>query len=55
MIVRGLVGSIDGKTILADEVQGTTSQAEELGVRLAERLLDAGADKILEAVYGQQQ
>jgi len=50
--LRGLVGSVDGKTILSDVVQGTSDRAEELGFSLANKLLGAGADKILKAVYG---
>ncbi|WP_066959437.1 hydroxymethylbilane synthase [Microbulbifer sp. Q7] len=48
--VRGLVGSPDGATMLSDEVRGSTADAEALGIRLAEQLLDAGADKILAAI-----
>ncbi len=49
--LRGLVGSPDGKTLLQDEVRGSEGAAEELGVTLAERLLAAGADKVLAEVY----
>ncbi|MBQ4834104.1 hydroxymethylbilane synthase [Pseudoalteromonas sp. MMG010] len=49
--LRGLVGAIDGSTILRDEVSGHTNDAEKLGVELAKRLLLQGADKILAEVY----
>ncbi len=52
--LRGLVAEPDGSLVLADEVRGAPSQAEALGVTLAEKLLAAGAQKILQAVYGQQ-
>ncbi len=50
--LRGLVGAPDGSQLLFDEIQGPIAQAEQLGVTLAERLLAAGADKILAEVYG---
>ncbi len=51
MRLRGLVGSVDGKTLIRDEITGPRIQGESLGVELAERLLAAGADKILKEVY----
>ncbi|GAB2511823.1 hydroxymethylbilane synthase [Microbulbifer agarilyticus] len=48
--LRGLVGSPDGATMLRDEVHGPIEEAESLGIRLAEQLLQAGADKILAAI-----
>ncbi|WP_111641436.1 hydroxymethylbilane synthase [Marinimicrobium alkaliphilum] len=51
--LRGLVGQPDGSTMLFDEIRGPVSEAEAMGVTLAERLLGAGADKILADVYAQ--
>ena len=45
--LRGLVGSPDGVTMLNGEVHGHIDEAESLGIRLADQLLQAGADKIL--------
>ncbi len=53
--LRGLVGSPDGSVMLEDDIHGSVDDAEKLGVILAERLLDAGAGEILEAVYGNEQ
>ncbi len=50
--LRALVGAIDGSRVIEDEIHGPAEQAEQLGVSLAERLLSAGADKILAEVYG---
>ena len=50
--LRGLVGSIDGTTILRAEIRGEVKNAEQLGVQLAEKLLAAGAGEILAEVYG---
>ncbi|WP_461537242.1 hydroxymethylbilane synthase [Spongorhabdus nitratireducens] len=51
--LRGLVGSPDGETMLRSEVRGPAVQAEQLGIQVAESLLEQGADKILQAVYGE--
>lgn len=48
--LRGLVGSPDGETMLHAEVHGEVAEAKQLGIRLAEQLLQAGADKILAAL-----
>ena len=51
LTLRGRVGSPCGTEMLADEVQGAAGDAEHLGGMLAERLLAAGAGRILAAVY----
>ena len=49
--LRGLVGSADGKQILTAEITGPASQAESLGIQVAETLLAQGADKLLAALH----
>lgn len=49
--LEGRVGSVDGTTLLRATVQGTSDQAEELGVKLAKALLDQGAGELLKALY----
>lgn len=49
--LRGLVGEPDGTEILTDEISGAVADAEQMGVTLADSLLKAGADRILSAVY----
>jgi len=49
--VRGLVADPDGTVILFDQIKGEVSEGEAMGIELAERLLVAGADKILAKVY----
>ncbi|MDF2182637.1 hydroxymethylbilane synthase [Neptuniibacter sp. CAU 1671] len=51
LYLRGLVARPDGTLILRDEITGHPNQAEQMGIELAERLLDAGAKAILDAVY----
>ena len=50
--LTGLVGSVDGKRIIKDAIEGAPDKAEKLGVTLAEKLLSQGADVILREVYG---
>ncbi|WJN59843.1 hydroxymethylbilane synthase [Pseudomonas sp. SO81] len=49
--LRGLVGQPDGGLLLRAEGRGT--DAEVLGVQVAEQLLAQGAETILKAVYGE--
>ncbi len=51
MLVRGLVGSLDGSTILKAHRVGRAVDAEKLGVAVAEELLAMGAKEILDEVY----
>lgn len=51
LLIRGLVGSVDGKQILYAQAQGPKEQAEQLGIQVADELLAQGADKILEQIY----
>jgi hydroxymethylbilane synthase len=52
LTMTGLVASIDGKEVLKKQVSGDVADAKELGVNLAGELLDLGARRILEEVYG---
>lgn len=47
----GLVASVDGKILHRDSEIDGDDRVEELGIRLAEKLLKRGADKILKEVY----
>lgn len=49
--LRGLVGSLDGKTLLKAEKTGPTEDPQLLGDDLALEILKMGADKILAEVY----
>ncbi|MBH3341635.1 hydroxymethylbilane synthase [Pseudomonas mendocina] len=51
--LRGLVGQPDGGLLLRAEERAASSDAEALGVRVAEALLAQGAEAILKAVYGE--
>jgi hydroxymethylbilane synthase len=49
--LRGLVGAPSGALMLYDEIRGNVDDGETMGIALAEKLLAAGADKILAEVY----
>lgn len=51
IMMRGLVGQVDGKKIIRGDIAGPADSAEELGIVLAEDLLSRGADKILNELY----
>lgn len=46
--LRGLVGEPDGSQILRADIRGPANQAHQLGVALANDLLNQGADRILD-------
>lgn len=47
MSLRACVAEVDGARVVADRIEGDVTNAESLGVELADRLLSAGADAIL--------
>lgn len=49
--LRGLVASENGDTVLRAEARSPREQAEELGARVAESLLEQGAERILAELY----
>lgn len=50
--LRGLVGALDGATVIRGEQVGPSEDAEVLGLALAEQLLAQGAAEILSALTG---
>lgn len=51
--LKALVGSVDGATRLFASESRPVAEAHELGVSVANQLLEQGADRILADVYGQ--
>jgi len=51
--LRGLVGQPDGSLLLRADDRAPASEAETLGVRVADALLAQGAARILQDVYGE--
>ncbi|MGL4381567.1 MAG: hydroxymethylbilane synthase [Vibrio sp.] len=52
--LRALVGEPDGSQIVRGEIRGPRSDAEQLGITLAEQLLSQGAKEILQRLYEHQ-
>jgi hydroxymethylbilane synthase len=46
--LTGLVAEVDGSRLIKDTASGPIEASERIGIELAERLLDKGADKLLE-------
>jgi hydroxymethylbilane synthase len=51
LVLKGLVGTLDGKKLIKGAIEGEMGKAEELGMALAEDLLSRGADEILRGIY----
>jgi len=49
--LSGMVSELDGSHTVRDEITGEKDQAEQMGVILAKKLLNSGADKILAHIY----
>lgn len=50
LTLKGLVASLNGETVLREEITGKAEDAEKLGIELAQKLIAKGADKILHEV-----
>lgn len=51
LILRGLLGSVDGSVIISDEIRGSWKDSEEMGRTMAENILSRGGREILEEIY----
>jgi len=49
--LKGLVGEVDGSSVIRREITGPRSEGERLGIALADEVLEAGARDILKALY----
>ena len=49
--LQGLVGDVNGDVVIAREIEGLAIDAEQMGIALADEILDAGARPILAALY----
>ncbi|CAD5924071.1 Porphobilinogen deaminase [Planktothrix tepida] len=55
LTLTGMVASLDGKRLIKDTVTGNTTDAEELGIQLAHKLKDQGAQEILNEIFAEIQ
>jgi hydroxymethylbilane synthase len=53
--LRALVGEPDGSKIVRGEIRGSRTDAEALGVELANQLLADGAKEILTKLYAEHE
>jgi porphobilinogen deaminase len=44
-----MVGSLDGIVVFRDGLEGPSADAEQIGINLAESLIEKGAAKLLDA------
>lgn len=49
----GMVASLDGKQLIKDSISGTVSDAEKLGIELAQSLRQQGAQEILDQIIAE--
>ncbi len=52
LALDALIASVDGRRVVRDRIEGPVSDARDLGLHLAERLLSQGGDEILKEIYG---
>lgn len=55
LTLTGLVASVDGKKLVKDTVTGLASAPEKLGIELAQRLRQQGAEEILATIFAEVQ
>jgi len=50
IILKGLIGSLDGRTLITESASGSVADAKQIGVGLGRRLLASGGAAILEGI-----
>ncbi len=53
LTLTGLVASLDGKKLVKDVVTGAASDAEQIGIELAKKLREQGAQEILDEILAE--
>ncbi|HBB31021.1 MAG TPA: hydroxymethylbilane synthase [Cyanobacteria bacterium UBA8803] len=53
LTLTGIVASVDGQRLVKDMIAGKASDAEQLGIELAQRLRQQGAQEILAEIFAQ--
>jgi hydroxymethylbilane synthase len=51
LTLEGMVASPNGTTVIREKISGTKEEAEELGKKLAEIILEKGGKKLLDLMY----
>jgi hydroxymethylbilane synthase len=55
LTLKGMVASLDGQRLIKDTVTGAATDAEQLGIQLAEKLKQQGAQEILDQIFAEIQ
>lgn len=55
LTLTGMVASLDGQRLIKDTITGAASDAEQIGIELAQRLRQQGAQEILSEIFAQIQ
>ena len=55
LTLTGMVASLDGQRLIKDTVSGKRTEAENLGIALAQKLKQQGAEEILAEIFAQVQ
>lgn len=55
LTLTGMVASLDGKRLIKDTVTGNAADADALGIQLANKLKDQGAQEILNEIFAEIQ
>ena len=50
--IKGFISDLEGERFLEGNEEGSLQEAEEVGKRLAQRLLREGGEEILKEIYG---
>lgn len=53
LVLSGLVADLDGRQVIRETLSGQKTDARQIGTALAERLIDQGAEKILDKLKAQ--
>ncbi|NJM77588.1 MAG: hydroxymethylbilane synthase [Acaryochloridaceae cyanobacterium RU_4_10] len=53
LTLTGMVASLDGKLLIKDVVAGPSTSAEDLGLQLAHKLKEQGAQEILDKIFAE--
>lgn len=53
LTLTGLVASLDGKKLVKDIITGTITDAEQIGIELAQKLRKQGAQEILDQIFAE--
>jgi hydroxymethylbilane synthase len=51
--LRGMISSLNGEEIMYDSIEGNAAHHEDIGARLARKMLEAGASRFIDEVRGQ--